>query len=452
MTTRKLLSLAASPMSGGTIADLEAAGWHVLHASNTEQAAETVRQERPRVGLVHFDRAALSGSNHHLADLIMRFPHMKWVGAGDSEVLADQHIGEFITRFLYDYHTLPTDAARLRTSLGHAYGMAALESIYSNPAPKPVNRYSMVALSPIMHKVFTKIDKIAAADVSVLVTGESGTGKELVARAIHRESTRASGPFVAVNCGSIPAPLIQSELFGHEKGAFTGAHKRQIGRIESANGGTILLDEIADLPLSLQVNLLRFLQERVIERVGGVESIPVDVRVIAATHRDVQTAVAEGEFREDLYYRLRVLSLNLPPLRERPEDIEQLANYYFDQFRLKYNPGLKGFSSLALHQMAEYSWPGNVRELKNKVERAVVMCEQRFIEPEDLELDWGIDGQTFTLSQARAEAECLAVKKALCGAGYNVSKAARQLGVARVTLYRLMQKYDLEVGQPDTVE
>jgi DNA-binding NtrC family response regulator len=249
---------------------------------------------------------------------------------------------------------------------------------------------------------------------------------------------------MAVNCGALPANLIQSELFGHEKGAFTGAHQRKIGRIEAAAGGTIFLDEIGDLSLDLQVNLLRFLQAKTIERVGGTQSLQVDVRVIAATHVDLERAVAEGRFREDLYYRLNVLHLRVPALRERENDIELLARFFFEKFAKEKNPQVRGFSQQALQVMNTYAWPGNVRELINRIRRAMVMCENRLMTPGDLGLERRSARRTIrTLVGARAAAEKEAIQYALRHTGNNVSRAARELRISRVTLYRLIEKYSI---------
>ena len=265
---------------------------------------------------------------------------------------------------------------------------------------------------------------------------------ELAARIIFQRSLRRKNAFVAVNCGAIPANLIQSELFGHEKGSFTGACRRQIGHIEAANGGTLFLDEIGDLPLELQVNLLRFLQEKIITRVGGTEPIPVDVRVITATHRDLREEIRAGRFREDLFYRLCVLDLELPPLRERREDIELLAYHFLRKLAPGLNPLVRGFSALALQQMHAYQWPGNVRELRNRVERALVMCEKRVICPLDLQLEPAPQTEEQpTLAEVRAQAEQQAMQSALNATGNNIVAAARQLGVSRVTLYRMLDKY-----------
>ncbi|MGF1644471.1 MAG: sigma-54 interaction domain-containing protein [Thiotrichales bacterium] len=304
----------------------------------------------------------------------------------------------------------------------------------------------IVGQSAAMQRVFKAIRKVAPDGAPVLITGESGTGKEVVAHKIHRLSERADGPFVAVNCGAIASNLIQSELFGHVKGAFTGAHKTKIGRLESANRGTIFLDEIGDLGLDLQVNLLRFLQEKTIERVGGVESIQLDVRVIAATHVNLINAVKEGKFREDLFYRLNVLQLRLPPLREREEDILAIATHYLHVF-VKEQEGsrVEDFTEEAKRVMNAYPWPGNIRELINRVRRAVVMCDTRLITPNDLGMERrdGNRDHMPTLAEVRAMAEQQAINSAIRRNRGNIAAASRQLGVSRVTLYQLMGKYGL---------
>jgi DNA-binding NtrC family response regulator len=302
----------------------------------------------------------------------------------------------------------------------------------------------MVGASSQMQHVYREIRKVAGNNAPVLISGESGTGKELAAQAIHERSPQADGPFIAVNCGALPANLIQSELFGHEKGSFTGAHQRKIGRIEVASGGTLFLDEIGDLPMELQTNLLRFLQEKTIQRVGGREDITVDVRVIAATHVNLEKAVHEGSFREDLYYRLNVLQIKMPALRERIGDVPLLAQYIFRRFADEKGRRVKGFSEDALHTMNQYDWPGNVRELINRVRRAMVMCDKFLISPVDLGLERRTNSRTVvTLSEARDKAEIDTIRIALAQNMGNISLAAQQLGVSRVTLYRLMEKQDV---------
>jgi two-component system NtrC family response regulator len=297
--------------------------------------------------------------------------------------------------------------------------------------------------------VFNAIRKVAVTDAPVLVLGESGTGKELTARAIHNRSPRHAGPFVAINCGAIPENLIESELFGHEKGAFTGAHATRPGRVEMANKGTLFLDEMGELPLALQVKLLRFLQQKEIERVGGRTTIPVDVRVVAATNKDLKQAMAEGRFREDLFYRLAVIVLRLPPLRDRGSDLHLLAETlllrnaeHYGKASLRFDPG-------ALAQIERYSWPGNVRELENRIRRAVIMAEGRRITAADLELDSPAttpSGGTVQLSagtnlkEARETVERDLIQQVLKRHGGKIAPAAVELGISRPTLYELMEK------------
>jgi DNA-binding NtrC family response regulator len=296
-----------------------------------------------------------------------------------------------------------------------------------------------------MCALFETIRKVARIDVSAMIRGESGTGKELAAQAIHRLSPRANGPFVAINCGALPKDLIQTELFGHEKGSFTGADRRRIGRIEAAQNGTLFLDEIGDLPLDLQANLLRFLQERTIDRVGSHTPIPLDVRVVAATHVNLERAVDQGRFREDLYYRLNVLHLDMPPLRERGDDIELLANHFVRSYAAIVRPNIDGFSQHAINAMKGHAWPGNVRELANRVQRAVVMCEGKLLQPRDLGFDRDIpNGTLVTLAAARAAAEKEVIETTLRAVRNNVSQAARRLDISRVTLYRLLEQHSID--------
>jgi two-component system NtrC family response regulator len=275
-----------------------------------------------------------------------------------------------------------------------------------------------------------------------LILGESGTGKELAARAIHQESNRSGGPFIAINCGAIPETLLESELFGHEKGAFTGAHAQRKGRIELAQGGTLFLDEIGELPLALQVKLLRFLQERRIERIGRREPIVIDARVIAATNRDLKGALVEGRFREDLYFRLGVVTLALPPLRDRGEDVLLLAKALLEQCARETAKPVKGFTEAAYAAIRSHAWPGNVRELENRIKRGVIMSDGRLISPEDLELGESTvqESEVLTLREARERTEKSLIENALRKHSGNLTQVARELGVSRPTLYDMMEK------------
>jgi len=421
---------------------IRANGWQVDTASDIGHASRLLDDNQYRVGLVHID-----GFNKQLLDaeeLFAERDSVAWVALAHSESLKQGNLCRIIHENFVDYFTLPiaTGMTQLFSTLGHAYGMACLRQL--GEAEPSFDDYEMVGASEHMRSLFVSIRKVAAVDAPVLISGESGTGKELIARAVHERSRNKKGPFVAVNCGALPENLINSELFGHEKGAFTGAAQRKIGWIEAAHGGTLFLDEIGDLPLDMQVNLLRFLQEGTIERVGGTQSISVKTRVVAATHVDLARAVEEGGFREDLFYRLNVLNLHSPPLRERGEDIELLAKFYFNRFRVDAGRQVNGFTRKALESISSHRWPGNVREMINRVRRALVMCDGRMITPADLGLSDDTDnGIVMTLEQAREQAEAQTIRHALARNNRNISRTSRELGVSRVTLYRLLNKHGL---------
>ncbi len=443
MGGRTVFIIAQGEIQHALAAGVRSAGWEIHSATDIASAQQQLEQHRYCVGLVQIDKHFLNGEQAHLEQLLRACPEIEWIGITEESMLPQLLEHNLIPGYFHDYHTLPVDPQRLSHCIGHAYGMAwANYQARDQRIPQAMN--GMIGSSNAMQHVMHNIRKIAAVDAPVILHGESGTGKELAARAIHDHSKRRKAPFIAINCGAIPGNLIQSELFGHEKGAFTGAHQRKSGRIETANGGTIFLDEIADLPLELQVNLLRFLQENTIERVGGTDTISVNVRVIAASHTDLQQAAAQGTFREDLYYRLNVLQLGIPPLRERKQDIEPLARYFFSTFAPERNDNISGFSQEAIHAMQHYNWPGNIRELINKVRRATVMCEHRLITPGDLDLPAQFNLEsTETLEYARNKAEKNAIQVALRNSHNNITSAARQLGIARVTLYRLLHKYKM---------
>jgi len=300
-----------------------------------------------------------------------------------------------------------------------------------------------------MEEVLNVVRRVSATDATVFIQGASGTGKELIARAIHYNSDRKDSPFIPVNCGAIPENLLESELFGHEKGAFTDAHTQRKGKLEHAQGGTLFLDEIAELAPTLQVKILRFLQEREIERVGGGERIPLDVRVLAATNRDIKAELSNGAFREDLYYRLNVISICLPPLKERGEDVILLAKAFLNRFSREMNVNISEFSDEALATLRAHDWPGNVRELENKVKRAIIMATGSYITSQALDLS-GAERQPvkrmerLTLKEARAQLESQYIRKALRINNGNVTRAAKQIGVTRSTLYSLMNKYGVD--------
>lgn len=346
----------------------------------------------------------------------------------------------------YDFYEKPIDADLLAITIRRAARLYHIEQ--ENRRLHSVHGGSemrgLIASSPEMLKVCRTVEKLAPTDVSTLVLGESGTGKEVLVKALHDLSDRRDKRLVAINCAAIPEALLESELFGYERGAFTGANKTTQGKIEVANGGILFLDEVGDLPHPLQAKLLRFLQERVIERIGGRSEIPVDVRVICATHRDLPELIQAGDFREDLYYRINEATVRVPPLRERQGDTLLLARAFLEKFAAELKRPIKGFTPPAIEAIEAYNWPGNVRELENRVKRAVIMADGTQISPEDLELSISEgDGEQdpFNLREVREKAESQAILRALARADGNVSKTAELLGVTRPTLYNLMKKY-----------
>jgi two-component system NtrC family response regulator len=304
----------------------------------------------------------------------------------------------------------------------------------------------LITGAPEMVKVARTIERVAKTSVSVMLLGASGTGKELLAKGLHDASDRASGPFVAINCAAIPENLLESELFGHEKGAFTGAVKTTEGKIESAHGGTLFLDEVGDIPLPLQVKLLRFLQERTIERVGGRKAIAVNTRIVCATHQHLETMITEGSFREDLFYRLAEIVVRIPGLADRPGDPVLLAKAFLKRFAAEMNPAVTGFATDALAAIDAHEWPGNVRELENRVKRAVIMADGKLVSAEDLDLAGGDeeDADVLNLKAAREAADRRVIRHALARSEGNISSTAKLLGISRPTLYDLLKQYDLQ--------
>jgi len=347
----------------------------------------------------------------------------------------------------YDFFQKPFDPDVLSLMIARALHVHTLEIenrlLVSKQGGSSLQ--GLITSSEPMLKVCRTVEKVAPANATVLLLGESGTGKEVLARAIHELSPRAGKRFVAINCAAIPDTLLESELFGYEKGAFTGAAKQTIGKIEYANEGTLFLDEIGDLPMPLQAKLLRFLQERVIERLGGRGEIPVDVRVVCATHRDLAAMIREGSFREDLYYRLSEITVKIPPLRERPGDAVLLAQAFLERYAREMGRSIRGFAADALAALEAHAWPGNVREMENLIKRATIMADGSQISAADLGLDGAAtEPQPFNLRQAREEAERLAINRALAHSEGNIAQAAELLGVTRPTLYDLMAKIGLK--------
>ena len=346
----------------------------------------------------------------------------------------------------FDYLSKSADLAEYEMVLRRSTFLHTLESENAQEtaaAEAGVRFEEIIGGTPQMREIFSMVSLVAKTDVTVLVQGESGTGKELVARAVHSQSLRKNAPFVPINCGAIPETLLESELFGHEKGAYTGAHVQRKGKLELADGGTVFLDEIAEMPLSLQVKLLRFLQERKVERLGGRQQIHVDTRVIAASNKDLKADVAAGGLREDLYFRLSVVTITLPPLRERAEDIGMLANTFLRRACQEYRRKLR-FSAEALSAVARYQWPGNIRELENAIQRASIMARGHFIEPADLGIPSTGPAERVSLREARNRVERQVVVDALTRTRGNISRAATELGVSRPTLHGLLDKHGID--------
>ena len=348
----------------------------------------------------------------------------------------------------FDFYHKPVDIDELGLIVRRAFHVAGLEAENRRLAEAAGGAQSVlggiVTGAPEMVKVARMIERVASAQVSVMLLGASGTGKELLARGLHSASLRKDKPFIAINCAAIPENLLESELFGYEKGAFTGAIKTQPGKIELAEGGTLFLDEVGDIPLPLQVKLLRFLQERVIERIGGRKAIPVDVRIVCATHQNLDQMIAETRFREDLYYRLAEIVVRIPSLAERHGDAALLAQFFMNKFARENGREFKGFTPDAIAAMADWHWPGNVRELENRLKRAVIMAEGSKLTAADLDLVNKGDEAAMTLKAAREAADRQAIRRAMARSDANISLAAKLLGISRPTLYDLMKQYGLD--------
>ena len=423
-------------------------GYEVFAAENRETAIAELRRHEPTVvlqdlGLPPKPEGVEEGLAT-LAETLKLAPHTKVIvvtGNGDQEnALAA------ISQGAYDFYEKPVDTDTLKLLVDRAFNISELEAenrrLQSQVNESPLD--GIVAASEGMLAVCRMIEKVAPTDVTTLLLGESGTGKELLSRALHNLSPRANQNFVAINCAAIPENLLESELFGHEKGSFTGAHKQSIGKVELADRGTLFLDEIGDMPISLQAKMLRFLQERVIERVGGRQEIPVDVRVVCATNQNPEALIKEGLFREDLYYRVSEITINIPPFRDREEGRLILARTLLTKYAKLQKRAINGYSDDAVLAVESYSWPGNVRELENKIKGAVIMADGKTITAADLGIAAGeSDAESLNLREVRQQAESKAIRVALTKSYGNISKAAELLGITRPTLYDLLNKYGL---------
>ncbi len=421
-------------------------------AEDRKTALAVLAEQHP--GLVSLDLGlppAAEGAEEGLRtldEIIKLAPATKIVvvtGNGDREnAIRAIQLGAF------DYHSKPVELSAYKVVLHRAAYLQTLEAEsdkHQSSAESATRFEDILGTTPAMREIFGVVTRVAKTDATVLIQGESGTGKELLARAIHTNSRRKQRPFVAINCGAIPESLLESELFGHEKGAYTGAHIQRKGKLEVADRGTLFLDEIGEMSVPLQVKLLRFLQERQIERVGGRDLIQVDVRIIAATNKDLKAELQAGNFREDLYYRLSVVNIKLPPLRDRGEDIILIANAFLRLGCQEHRRKLR-FRSEALEAIARYGWPGNIRELENAVQRAVIMARGKFVEVADLGIEVEPRAEDLpSLKEARGRAEREAVIDALVKTRGNISQAAKHVGVSRPTFHGLLDKFGVNARE-----
>jgi DNA-binding NtrC family response regulator len=441
MTQKRLLCVTTGPDSADGLLRETMHDWDIRCVSSLAEAGRELRNNRYLVGLLMHDRELNRPAE--VDTFLRRHSDIQWVGVFQPRDLENASCRDLVVEHLCDYHTAPVDPVRLAHTLGHAHGWAMLRRSTGLQTTAAASDSPLIGNCSAIVQLRAQVDRVAKVAAPVLIWGESGSGKELTAQAIHANSERAGGPFIPINCGAISPSLIHSELFGYERGAFTGAQRAKAGLIESADGGTLFLDEIGDLPKDQQANLLRFLQEKTITRLGSTRQIRVNVRVIAASHVQLQHAVAKGDFREDLYYRLAVLPVTVPPLRERTDDLVALAEHFFQVYASEKSPRLKGFSTRAIEAILDHDWPGNVRELINRVRRAMVMADGRLIMPDDLGLARAIHINAPALDDARMRTERSALRECLDRSGQNVSRAARDLGVSRTTMYRLLSKHGM---------
>ncbi|MES2137309.1 MAG: PEP-CTERM-box response regulator transcription factor [Pseudomonadota bacterium] len=424
-------------------------GYTVVCASDRDQAIEALRAHEPAVVTLDLglppDPDGTDEGFAALAEILRLKPDTKVIvatghGARESATRA-------IAMGAYDFYKKPVDIDELGLIVARAFHLHEIEEdhrrLETGTAATVLG--SIITGAPEMLKVAKTIERVASADVSVMLLGASGTGKELLARAVHEKSGR-KGEFIAINCAAIPENLLEAELFGYERGAFTGAVKSNVGKIELAQGGTLFLDEVGDIPLPLQVKLLRFLQERVIERIGGRQPIAVDTRIVCATHQDLEAMIAEGRFREDLYYRLAEIVVKIPSLTERSGDAVLLARHFVNRFGRELNPGVQSLSPDALAAVDGYGWPGNVRELENRTKRAVIMADGKSVTAVDLDLPSAAPEEptAINLRAAREVADRRAIRQAMSRTDNNISGAAKLLGISRPTLYDLLKQYRLQ--------
>jgi two-component system NtrC family response regulator len=424
--------------------------YEVITAASADEARRAMRDEKPAIVTLDVTLGPPSAGPEGLDlldEIVERHPLTKVIMVTGND--RRENAISAIQRGAVDWYAKPIELDELRMILKRAVHIRQIE-MHQPGGPVSKRRYHrLVGESESMRKVFALIQRVATTDVSVLVLGENGTGKELVANAVHEASPRREHPFVPINCGAIPENLLESELFGHERGAFTDAYRAREGRFELADRGTLFLDEIGEVPLHLQVKLLRFLQDHVVERIGSRERIRVDARVVAATNRDLKALIGDGRFREDLYFRLGVIAIHVPALRERGDDLRLLAEYFLEFYGRQHKRRLKGFTQAALRAIMAHPWPGNVRELENRVQRAVILAQDAYLRPEDLELEsaGGTADPLPTLQSARDEAERRLLVDALTRNAGNVTRAARDIDVSRPTLHDLLKKHNVDASR-----
>ncbi|QGT78473.1 AAA domain-containing protein [Guyparkeria halophila] len=421
--------------------------WEIVGVDDPDRLSRQVKRDQVRVALIDL-RGAMQSAMSWLPAFCHQFPSLQLVAIIEKPQADNPAHASFLHAYFFDFCFAPIEPTRLTFSIGHAWTMARVADLHvasESACSLDGEAHEMVGRSEAMQAVRRQVRRYAGNHLPVLITGPTGTGKELAARSIHHQSDRTDKPFVAVNCGTLSPNLIQSELFGHEKGAFTGATKRRIGWVEQAQGGTLFLDEIGDLPLDVQVNLLRFLQQGEIQRVGGDATIAVDARIIAATHVDLNRAVLAGTFREDLLFRLDVLPLEMPPLAERGADVLELAEHYLARFCDELGVKRKRLTPATEAALRTYAWPGNIRELMNRLRRGIVLADGNMVSLPEIRPHHDDDSNFPTLARARELAERRVIAEAIARAGNNVTEAARLLDVSRCTLHRLIRKHDLSI-------
>lgn len=469
---RKLIVVSEQALPDEVVALLASNQWMVEFFHSQDKDPRTIDTSRLLVGLVVFPRHRSPDRERQLQRQVKSLPTIKWIAALAEEQLDSIEMKQFIAEYLYDFQIFPLDGSRLPIVLGHAYGMARIEhELKRHHEGDFPSRFGLIGHSPVMLGFYRMLQRAAESDVPVLINGPTGTGKELAARAIHEHSARGKGPFVAINCAAIPPTLLQSELFGHERGSFTNASARKTGYIQTAAGGTLFLDEIGDMPLESQASLLRFLEDKIITPVGSTRGQYIDVRIIASTNVELERAIQERTFRADLYYRLAFLTLNTPCLSTRGDDIPLLARYFLAEVVREAGVRDLRISDEAMLMLRHYDWPGNVRELRNVIFQAALSCEGLTIHAQDLKIQIDLDhqpapedgraarqqaeqrtGKPFlvgTLRDAREQSEKRNLEFALARNSSNITRTAQDLGVSRMTLYRLMAKHGVARSAPN---